>query len=247
MKKLGVIVNFIAILGRVVSNRFLVRGELGIRNGQELTMNEARVRQKYNRLAAVYDRRWNRYVTETLEFLKVWVALSPTEKVLDIACGTGEFEPIVLGENRRQQMVGVDISEEMLAIAQQKLNGFPNVCLTLSSASSLPFADGSFDVVVSANAFHYFDDPASALLEMRRVLKPNGRLVILDWCRDFLTCQILDVLLKLIDPSRRSCYTQKEFHNLLTARGFAIDSAKKVRFGWFWGLTIATGKPSIQF
>jgi ubiquinone/menaquinone biosynthesis C-methylase UbiE len=90
-----------------------------------------------------------------------------------------------------------------LAIAQQKLNGFPNICFTLSSASSLPFADGSFDVVVSANAFHYFGDPASALQDMRRVLKPSGRLVILDWCRDFLTCPILDVLLKLIDPSRR--------------------------------------------
>jgi ubiquinone/menaquinone biosynthesis C-methylase UbiE len=121
-------------------------------------MTEARVRQQYNRLAAVYDQRWRRYVTNTLEFLKTWVRLSPTERVLDIVCGTGEFERIVLAEHSTQQIVGVDISGQMLAIAQQKLRTFANVSFQIANASALSFADHSFDVVVSANAFHYFDD-----------------------------------------------------------------------------------------
>jgi ubiquinone/menaquinone biosynthesis C-methylase UbiE len=82
-------------------------------------MTEAQVRQQYDSLASAYDRRWNRYVTNTLSFLKTWVNLSASETVLDIACGTGEFERMVLSENPNQQIVGVDISEEMLAIAQR--------------------------------------------------------------------------------------------------------------------------------
>lgn len=207
-------------------------------------MTEAKVRQQYNRLADVYDQRWHRYVTRTLDFFETWVALSHTEKVLDVACGTGEFERIVLAKNPEQRIVGVDISEQMLAIAQRKLQPFSSVSFAVANTSDLPFADQSFDVVVSANAFHYFDHPDTALREMKRVLKSAGRVIILDWCRDFLVCQICDVLLKLIDPAHRQCYTQKEFHHLLTTTGFEIESTEKVRFGWIWGLMIATCKPS---
>ncbi|NJM67888.1 MAG: methyltransferase domain-containing protein [Acaryochloris sp. RU_4_1] len=203
-------------------------------------MTEAKVRQQYNRFAAVYDQRWHRYVTNTLEFLKTWVQISPTERVLDIACGTGEFERMILAEYSKQEIMGVDISEQMLAIAQQKIHAFPNVSFQTANASALPFADNSFDVVVSANAFHYFDDPAVALQEMKRVLKPMGRVVILDWCKDFVVCQIYDVFLKFFDPAYRQCYRQAEFHQLLTTTGFRIEGAQKVRFGWIWGLMIAT-------
>lgn len=203
-------------------------------------MTESKVRKQYNRLASVYDERWNRYVTTTLEFLKTWVSLSPQEVVLDIACGTGEFERLILAEHAAQQIVGIDISEQMLAIAQQKFSTVANVSFQIANASALPFPDHSFDVVVSANAFHYFDNPTAALKEMKRVLKPQGRLVILDWCRDFWVCQICDVVLKLIDPAHRQCYTQEQFHHMLTMTGVEIERAQRVRFGWIWGLMIAT-------
>lgn len=203
-------------------------------------MTESKVRKQYNRLASVYDERWNRYVTTTLEFLKTWVSLSPQEVVLDIACGTGEFERLILAEHAAQEIVGIDISEQMLAIAQQKFSTVANVSFQIANASALPFPDHSFDVVVSANAFHYFDNPTAALKEMKRVLKPQGRLVILDWCRDFWVCQICDVVLKLIDPAHRQCYTQEQFHHMLTMTGVEIERAQRVRFGWIWGLMIAT-------
>lgn len=206
-------------------------------------MTEAKVRQQYNQLATVYDQRWKYYVTNTLEFLKAWAHLSSTERVLDIACGTGEFERMVLAETPTQQIIGVDISEQMLTIAKQKNNSFPNVSFQIASASSLPFAGSNFDVVVSANAFHYFDDPVAALEEMKRVLKLGGRVVILDWCRDFLVCQICDGFLNLFDPAHRQCYTLKEFHDLLTASGFVVERSEKIRFGWIWGLMIATVTP----
>lgn len=212
----------------------------------KFSMSETTVRQQYDRMAAVYDQRWRSYIANTLSFLKTWAHLSPTATVLDVACGTGEFERLVLADRPMQQMVGVDISEKMLAIARQKLHVYPNVSFHVAPASALPFADNSFDVVVSANSFHYFDDPNAALAEIKRVVKPDGTVIILDWCKDYLLCKILDLVLKGLDPAYQQCYTQAEFHRLLKFAGFDIRRATKVRFGIFWGLMIVTAVPLLK-
>jgi ubiquinone/menaquinone biosynthesis C-methylase UbiE len=95
-------------------------------------------------------------------------------------------------------------------------------------------------VVISANALHYFDNPKIALAEIKRVLKPNGKVIILDWCKDYLLCRICDVLLQVFDPAHQQCYNQAEFHHLLNSTGFEIQRATKVRFGLVWGLMVAT-------
>jgi ubiquinone/menaquinone biosynthesis C-methylase UbiE len=203
-------------------------------------MTEAKVRQQYDQMAATYDWRWSRYVSNTLSFLKNWAEIPPTAQVLDVACGTGEFEHMLVAKNPAQSITGVDISENMLAIAQQKCHDYPNVAFQTGSASALPFTDNSFDVAVSANAFHYFDHPDLALAEMKRVLRSDGKVVIIDWCRDYFLCQVCDVLLKLFDPAYKQCYSQDEFHQLLQAADFEIHRATKVKFGIVWGLMIAT-------
>ena len=59
-------------------------------------------------------------------------------------------------------------------------------------AEQLPFAAGQFDAVVSCNMFHYIRRPAEALREMRRVLRPGGRLIVTDWCDDFSPAEFAD-------------------------------------------------------
>ncbi len=203
-------------------------------------MSETIVRNQYDHLASVYDLRWKSYITNTLSFLKAWAEISQTDTILDVACGTGEFERLLLAEYSSQQIVGVDISENMLAIAKQKCSAYPQVSFEIASASNLPFDNDSFDVIVSANSFHYFDDPIAALKEMRRVLKPDGKVIILDWCRDYLLCKICDVILKRFDPAHQQCYTQNEFHRLLEDANFAVYRATRIRFGVVWGLMVTT-------
>jgi ubiquinone/menaquinone biosynthesis C-methylase UbiE len=205
-------------------------------------MIENKVRNQYNQMASIYDRRWNYYITHTLSFLKTWTNLSPSAIVLDVACGTGEFERLILADNPAQHMVGVDISEKMVEMAQQKLQSYPNVNVQSASAAALPFPDASFDTVISANSFHYFDHPNVALKEMQRVLKPNGNLIILDWCKDFLVCRVCDWVLQRIDPAHQQCYTQAEFHALLSNAGFVISQSTTVRFGLIWGLMVARAR-----
>jgi ubiquinone/menaquinone biosynthesis C-methylase UbiE len=159
----------------------------------------------------------------------------------------GEFERLILADNSSQHIGGVDISEKMIELARQKLQSYSHVDFQLASASALPFDDASLDTVIAANSFHYFDDPDVALNEMKRVLKPNGNLIILDWCKNFWVCRVCDWILQRIDPAHQQCYTQAKFHQFFSSNGFRVRQSSKIWFGLIWGLMVATATPhSIQ-
>ena len=209
-----------------------------------MNINEVKVRNQYDRLADIYDLRWHNYILNTLSFLRDWERIEPQDRVLDVACGTGEFERLLLERNPRQKITGIDISEKMLNVAREKYRAYPNIEFHQASVHSLLFASESFDVAVCANAFHYFDEPEVALAEMKRVLKPNGKIIILDWNKDYPVCRICDWLLQIFDPAHQQCHTQDQLHQLLLSADFKIYRTTKVRFGFIWGLMAVTAIPS---
>ncbi|HEY9879254.1 MAG TPA: methyltransferase domain-containing protein [Leptolyngbyaceae cyanobacterium] len=204
---------------------------------------ETLIQQQYDKLAAIYDKRWRSYITHTLTFLDAWAQIQPQETVLDVACGTGEFERRVLANNPGQIILGIDFSDNMLALARKKCQDYRNVRFESASAAAIPTATQTYDVVICANAFHYFEQPEQVLREMGRVLKPEGRIVILDWCRDFWVCRLCDWLLQLIDPAHQRCYTQAELHSLLESADLQVQRSQRMRFGAVWGLMVATAIP----
>ena len=198
----------------------------------------------YDKQANNYDRMWRRYIARTLGFLKAAISFRSSDKILDIACGTGEFECRILREHPDQQMIGIDISENMLNFAREKCRAYPNAAFLKADASALPFPDQTFDLAISANSLHYFAKPGASLAEMRRVLLPKGSLVILDWCKDYLICRCFDFFLRRTEPGYQSCYTQRELQRLLDAAGFAVQSARKIKLGSiFWGHMIVVAVP----
>ena len=198
----------------------------------------------YDRHANRYDRTWRRYIARTLGFLKASISLRLSQKILDVACGTGELERLILSERPDQQMIGTDISEKMLGVAREKCSGYPNVAFLKADAAALPFADHSFDLVISANSLHYFDQPGTSLAEMRRVLLPGGSLVILDWCKDYLACRCFNFFLRRIERGYKSCYTEGELLSLLGSAGFTVQSVRRIKLGsMFWGHMIAVATP----
>jgi ubiquinone/menaquinone biosynthesis C-methylase UbiE len=103
------------------------------------------------------------------------------EQVLDLACGTGEVSRIVAPRvGTEGSVVGVDPSVEMLEVARA-LPTPENVTWEEAYADDLPVSDGVFDLVVCHQGMQFFPDKSKALGEIRRVLKPAGRLAVSAW------------------------------------------------------------------
>ncbi len=105
--------------------------------------------------------------------------LAPGEKVLDVACGTG----VLACEAAKRvgpsgSVAGLDRNDRMLAVARRKA---PDADWRCGQAEALPFADSSFDAVISQFGLMFFEDRAKALTEMWRVLRPGGRLAVAVW------------------------------------------------------------------
>src|SRR5260370_35687919 len=108
----------------------------------------------YDKLAADFDRRWRRYVTRTLTFLRASISFDPSETILDIGCGTGEFERLILSEGQEQRMVGIDISDKMLRLAKNQCGAYRTAYFLSANACALPFPDHTFKLGASATASH---------------------------------------------------------------------------------------------
>ena len=105
--------------------------------------------------------------------------VDPGDRVLDVGCGTGVLARAAADRVAADgQVTGLDLNEGMLAVAQRLR---PQIDWRQGDATHLPFADESFDVVMSQFALMYFPDRPAALKEMARVLRPGGRLVIAVW------------------------------------------------------------------
>lgn len=97
---------------------------------------------------------------------------------LDIACGTGEISRVLTGLDA--DVTAVDFSETMLGIARDKLAGRRWKGMLADAEALHPFRDGAFDLAVTRHLAWTLTDPAAAYAEWRRVLKPGGRLLIVD-------------------------------------------------------------------
>ena len=105
------------------------------------------------------------------------MSLQPTDRVLDLGCGTGWASrriAKVAGE-----VVGLDVADEMLRRAELTSSGFKNIRYVWGSAESVPAADNYFSKVLSVESFYYYADQGKALDEVRRVMAPGGKLFIL--------------------------------------------------------------------
>lgn len=107
-------------------------------------------------------------------------APSPDSDILDIACGSGLYTRPLARKVPRGSVVGLDLSRAMLSYAAKraKKEGLSNASFVRASALALPFAEGSFDAVNLCGALHLFPDPALAVSEAGRVLKPGGRFTV---------------------------------------------------------------------
>lgn len=142
------------------------------RRNDKVRRSWAKQAPRYDRSIGFFERRL--FGTEHRE----WVCSHVSGDVLEVAIGTGlniaHYAPDV-------RLTGIDLSPEMLAIAKQRADAWGRrVDLRVDDAHELSFADDSFDAVACTYALCNIPDARKALAEMKRVLKPDGRLVVVD-------------------------------------------------------------------
>jgi demethylmenaquinone methyltransferase/2-methoxy-6-polyprenyl-1,4-benzoquinol methylase len=141
--------------------------------------------EMFNQIAPCYDV-INRLISLSMDALwRRWAmahtALQPGQRGLDVACGTGKSTvELVRLVSANGYAVGLDLSEKMLLRAKLRIKGSKNVSFIPGDALNLPFPDNSFNAAVMCFALRNMANMDKALKEMERVVKPQGRVVVLD-------------------------------------------------------------------
>ena len=154
------------------------------------------------------DQAWRRAAVRAAD-------VKPGDTVLDMACGTGDLALILARTTKAARVVAGDFTPEMLDIARRK-NAHPAIDYVHADAMQLPFDPASFDALTIAFGIRNVTDPAAALREFRRVLRPGGRLVILEFatpksrvvrtCNALYTKHVMPLTASLIAHDRTGAY-----------------------------------------
>ncbi len=140
----------------------------------------------FERWAGSYDRHWS----QTVFFDRVHTSvlseiarIGVPRVVLDVGCGTGKLLSAIGLRFPTTRLLGVDPAPAMVATASERAAGARSVAFATASATALPFDEASCDLVVSTSSFHHWDDQRQGLVEVCRVLRPGGALILADGAR----------------------------------------------------------------
>lgn len=141
-------------------------------------------RYGWDKAADVYEGFWANALRPAQERLLALARIQPGEHVLDVACGTGLVAlPAAESVGAGGRVLATDISDAMVLNlrATAAANGLAHLSVERMDAESLDVADATFDVVLCALGLMYVPDPARALAEMHRSLRPGGRTAVAVW------------------------------------------------------------------
>lgn len=159
-----------------------------------------------------------------LQRLTRWLQGDSHASVLDVGCGAGHASFVAAGQVAR--VMAYDLSAKMLAVVSETAaaRGLSNIDTCQGSAEKLPFADASFDRVISRYSAHHWHDVGLALREIKRVLKPGGSFILMDIASPGQP--VLDIFLQTVemlrDPSHVRDYSQGEWLRMVNDSGLTV-------------------------
>lgn len=186
------------------------------------------VQSQFGAVAAQYVTSKVHASGEDLSWLVEAAALTGSERVLDVATGGGHTA-FALAPHAAQ-VVALDLTRPMLEAAQQeaRARNLHNISYLEGDAQELPCAGGSFDLVACRHAAHHFPNVQQAVYEWARVLKPGGKLVLVDSTspEEPEADALLHEIETLRDPSHVRNYRISEWTSLLREAGFTLHQAR---------------------
>ena len=187
-----------------------------------------RWRRYWDRKSATYDAEMDVWDRRLFGDSREWACGRAGGDVLEVAVGTGlnlpRYPPGVT-------LTGLDLSEGMLAVARTREPARP-VTLRQGDAQALPFDDASFDTVVCTFGLCAIPDPAAAVAEMARVLRPSGRLILADHVvSTWWPVRVAQWLLELASVPLAGEHFRRRPLRLVEAVGLVVDRRERFKLG----------------
>ena len=180
--------------------------------------------------------RWHRTVVEALQ------PEIASVDILDVGCGTGTLLTELV-RSGATSLAGVDLAPKILDVAREKLSllGAKADLRSADAEEPLPWASESFDVATLTGALHHFYRPHDLLREIHRVLRPGGRLLIVDPCFFTPVRQLFNLYLRVLPHDGDfHFYSATQARRLVAARPFECSEPRRVGF---WAYFICATKP----
>ena len=213
-----------------------------------------RVENMFDRIAPKYDF-FNRLFSLRIDLLwrkslVKWMQSDDPKQILDVATGTGELA-IALWKNFRVKITAVDLSQEMLNLADKKIKELgADITIQKANAENLPFESNKFDAVSVGFGVRNFENLEKGLIELRRVVKENGNVYILEFSKmegvlsplyNFYFRRVLPFLAKMISGEKEAYVylpdsvqnfpCGERMKNILLDLGFSKVEYKKLSLG----------------
>ncbi len=189
-----------------------------------------RVRRLYDEVASRYDRMIGFSEKVLFGDGRRWVCSQAHGDVLEVAVGTGRNLPFYHPDVR---LTGIELSLAMLAIARQRAEALGrHMDLRTGDAQVLDFPGASFDNVVCTLALCTIPDPGQAVAEAARVLRPGGRLVLLEHVRSpVLPVRVVEWMLEPLSVRLQADHLLREPLIFVTAAGLQVETIERSRWG----------------
>lgn len=198
-------------------------------------MDALRTERVYTSYAKVYDHIFGKIFHDGRDHAVRLLNLSPGERILEVGVGTGLALPIY---PRSCEIVGIDLSHGMLDKARKRVHalGLNHVSLMRMDAGAMEFPDDSFDAVVAAYVVTAVPDYRKVMLEMIRVCKPGGRIILLNHFSN--GNPVINALEKVLSPffKQLGWRTDLSLATVLDGTHLAVIHKQKVNPLRFWHL-----------
>jgi ubiquinone/menaquinone biosynthesis C-methylase UbiE len=167
---------------------------------------------RWNSRAKNYDKPIYNFFRFMQKYVISLLDLEGNIKMLDIGCGTGwavrYASQLCTGNG---EFYGLDISPLMIEKAKKDSSGYKNVFFFNADSETMPFENNLFDFIICTNSFHHYQNPIKVLEEIYRVLKPNGKIFIMDPNADNTIIRILDNIVSRREDAHVKFYNTREY------------------------------------
>ncbi len=142
--------------------------------------------------------------------------------LLDVGCGTGWLVREAARRLPDSRIVGIDLSPGMLRAARTGADqeGCSEPLFLEADAGILPFTAGAFDCITCTASFHHYVDPGAVLMGWQKILRPGGRILLLESCTHYFPIWVYDKVLRILEKGHVRYYRTRDLLTLVQEAGF---------------------------